>query len=252
MVELRGAQFRGGAIRIDHILITQLNTLHTEKLNQDREWLERRLDLFRRYAVTSVVRQRNPDFTWWVYIDLKTEDDILQDIEQALKGLPCKLIATVDRLDEDSISMDLTMGYWNTGVEPPDYVATTRLDSDDMLAQDYCENVYAQMTLEAVGKRPEGYCIEYINGVRYSDRLGVGLSSQSSGSRFRTVVARYSENRMDNCYTQVRDRTIKRVRCSPMWLKVVHDKNCLESATASKRDTRVSAKVLSEAFDVRG
>lgn len=251
MVELSGPQF-GGQLRIDHIVVTQLNTRHKQGLNTDRDWLTERVELFRKYAVPSVVRQKSADFMWWVYIDLHTDDDLVMDIEKSLDGLPCKLIATVEKFGEEMLSQDLVNEYWRENPDPPDFVATTRLDSDDMLAQGFCENLYAQMTLQLANKTDEekSRCIEYMNGVRYSDRLGVGLSSQASGGRFRTVVAPYNENWMDNCYTIPPRKLVKTIRCSPMWMKVVHGRNCLEKATASKSDTKVSGKVLAEAFDV--
>jgi hypothetical protein len=114
---------------IQHLLETQFSVRMGTELTLP--WLEERLELLRRYTLPSVVAQTTKRFTWLLLCDETTDPEILAELREEERQI-------------DSLRIVLT-----GGAQPPleavrgtvrpdaDILITTRLDSDDAIADDY-------------------------------------------------------------------------------------------------------------------
>ncbi|HJW29395.1 MAG TPA: glycosyltransferase, partial [Saprospiraceae bacterium] len=104
-------------------------------------WEIKRLPLFEHYCAPTVNHQANTDFTWIIYCDARTPDNILHRIRQAIA--PSVQYDIVLTENYASMLMDLRYKCANC---PTPYVITTRLDNDDGIGEDFIKEIQAHFT----------------------------------------------------------------------------------------------------------
>lgn len=119
--------------KIQHLLETRFAVLP----GFTSEWLVERLELLRQLSLPSVAAQDADAFTWLLFSDESTDADILEQLrveEERLPNLEVALTSSArTRLD---VIRELT--------EPDtDVLITTRLDSDDAIADQYLSAIQA-------------------------------------------------------------------------------------------------------------
>jgi len=173
---------------------------------------------------------------------LDTPEEYWGQIEKAIGSVPVRLIAMRGRFDSDSLRMDIDHDYWD---DQPDWVATTRLDADDFVSDQFIEWVHAQMATTLAKRAGKRFAIEFRNGVLYSDRLEQARCGDSSRD-FCTVVEPYRPGQIETCYGEV--PRCQAIQTRAMWGKVIHATNCLHPARISGRAASVGMDVLRDRF----
>jgi Putative rhamnosyl transferase len=100
-----------------------------------RAWLQRRLDLFLRFCLPSVAAQTREDFVWLVFCDELTDAEILAELRAAERRLPAMRVAVTDLFHDPHHHV---CSLLDPGTE---VLITTRVDSDDAIADRYLEAV---------------------------------------------------------------------------------------------------------------
>jgi hypothetical protein len=98
-------------------------------------WLRERVELLRRFTLPSVAAQTTSAFTWLVLCDEATDRSILEELHAEEERLPALRVALTG---DDRTALDVV----RAAVDPEvDVLITTRLDSDDAIADGYLEAV---------------------------------------------------------------------------------------------------------------
>lgn len=139
---------------VQHLLETRFSVLP----GFTSEWLAERLDLTRQFPLPSVAAQTTDTFTWLFFCDETTDDHILEQLRTEERRLPTLRIVLTST-DHTRITAVREMIHPRT-----DVLITTRLDSDDAIAdqylaavQDYAEQFYRSDHERLLVNFPRGY-----------------------------------------------------------------------------------------------
>lgn len=122
-----------------HILITRFNVQYWDSPEPSDQWLQQRIELFRRYTVPSVRSQTTMPDTWLVLCG-KMPTWLGEEFEAIRTEIP---ILRVRRLSE-AYSPEVAAAAVTAEVPgDADRLITTRVDNDDALAPDFLETVRA-------------------------------------------------------------------------------------------------------------
>ena len=133
---------------------------------QTEEWLRRRVELFERYTLPSVVAQTCQDFVWIILIDWDSPQWFLDKTRQWKED--CKQIKVISvkgehsrafaRIFRDVMTKDLD-GYKGS-------VISTYLDNDDAIARFFVSDVQKKLS-DAKAKT----VFTYTHGIQYFTQL---------------------------------------------------------------------------------
>ncbi len=210
---------------MNHVLLTRFALRFEEdsslrKYEQDPIWLDYRLQLFRNYCLPSVKAQTFQDFDWWILVD------------PSFPGLTVKMVAELER-DAMVLFMDEP---WNEKLSQvgellgPQYnkkwVCSTRLDSDDMI-----HNEFMSMVAKEAVEREEW--ISFPNGYFLKERLGKAVEREYLRNPFISYVE-YADPftsvlKINHIRIGKRGPGIKTVT-TPAWIQVDHGDNIKNDA----------------------
>jgi len=223
----------------------------------DLGWLERRAKVFEKYCLPSVVGQSNKNFEWLLISDSRTPDKF----RDVLDAYPAKVyyhdfehhdwmvkesdLGTVFtdkmrfsiRIETVGDVVAVAIGKQNT-----DYIITSRLDNDDMIATDHIERI-EMYTKDALTRRTnESFWVSLVRGYRYKVDEGKMYPFNSRNNSFLSFVE--SPNDLKTCYQCVHtvaatsgyDTEIIRSG-APTWAEVIHGENVLNRVKRLKGET---------------
>lgn len=206
-----------------HLLITRFalrlkRTVPADTGPLSPDWLERRLDLFRRYCVPSVQAQYCSDFRWLVHVHAGL-DPVFADRLRALDPRIALTTAPVTPLPR---------------IEGADIVVSTRLDSDDSLAPHVLDIVQAKAQAKiarpVLVDFPKGYYVDHDTQQQYL----------AHGAAFKALIERQGpDRRCVGVYTRSCDvialayPTIREQE--PSWLRIVHGGNLVNRFNVQRR-----------------
>jgi hypothetical protein len=117
---------------------------HDAKLRASSEWLENRLELFKKFCLPSVTAQSIKNFRWLIYLD----EDVPVDYMAKMKDLTSmhKNIEIITcRLFNKELIVSSVKSYLDTNTK---WVLTTRLDNDDGWHRDFVKILHSQLQFE--------------------------------------------------------------------------------------------------------
>jgi len=207
----------------------------------DLGWLERRQELFERFTVPSVEAQKNKNFEWLLISDVRTPEKF----QKVLNGYPAKVLyqdwenynwaVPPSGLSE---SMNLAVRIETVGDvvakfiggQNTDYVITSRLDNDDMLASEYTDYVQRFAASSWEKRDADKFWLSLVRGYRWHEDKMYPFSSLANS--FVSFVE--SPQDLKTCYTCVHtlaksgEYPIEGVRHGPpQWSEVIHGENVL-------------------------
>lgn len=210
-----------------HFIITHFHTTHPARdyLGSDA-WLRHRIPIFERYCLPSVLNQTRRDFTWVLLCSSNSPQwlvQYLQDLPLANKKVvPLDVWATSDAIA--SLIADMTTD---------DLVITTRLDSDDAVANTFIDRT------RAIRNKTLPYVVNPLNGLRLSSS-GL-LKARDPGSPFATMYER--RRNLQTVYCQPHhdlylDFDVYQIEGSVEWMQVIHDRNLANVAAGLPTSAR--------------
>jgi len=130
---------------IKHFILTRFNIAspgREMKIRLQPEWLEKRFKLFEELCLPSVKSQTCQDFEWIVFFDEKTPVEYHQKIYQLQSLFPFRAEFTgmceMNRVCPQFVA--------SIGKGEGDWLLTTRLDSDDMIAIEFVGRLRSLLT----------------------------------------------------------------------------------------------------------
>ena len=240
-------------VRLKHVVVTRLNARHRDRTNLDPEWLRRRVDLFKAYAAKSMKNQSSTDFDWIVWADLETPSPLAEEIHDIVKDVGGRVIWDRQRFSTEGLSNLLQVDMMDCD-EVPEWILTTRLDSDDMIANDFIELTQSEFVLAS--ESPTDFEIEMLSGCLFEERTRKLLQAEGGERRFVSYACHVVEEDMyfENCYRQPRPKEMvrrRKLRTRTSWMKVFHDQNCLSRLEYGKLGG-MSDEVLEYRFGICG
>lgn len=206
---------------LKHIILTRFNVPSPGAEAEIRVrpgWLEKRFDLFRRYCLPGVACQSETAFEWIIVFDVETPPPYREEIARLQKVFPFRAHFT-GLFQMKDITPQLA-GAGGAG----EWLLSTRLDSDDILAVDFVARLRERVRV------PRRRVINFDDGVILSPATPPALYETEDGSnpfasllepmdgRLRTI---WGENHLDIS----RLGELEHVRGRPAWMQVVHGDN---------------------------
>ncbi|MEP6260724.1 MAG: glycosyltransferase [Gillisia sp.] len=217
-----------------HIIITRFNLpkrWNTDKNGHtilDASWLEDRFELFENFCLPSIIGQTIKNFEWWIYFDQGIEvryKDLIQNIEAQHSFIKAKYEKSYD---DFLINLPIDLHKYSLKGNI-DWLITTRLDNDDMLAKDTIailqkNNNFQKNNLLEI---PCGYNLELNRKPKPKLRklemeLNPFISYVEKVEKEKRIKGVYF---YDHTEWKGVDRIIVTKR--PQWVQVIHDKNVI-------------------------
>ena len=164
-----------------HLLETQFSVRMGRELTLP--WLRERIELLRRYTLPSVAAQTSDRFSWLLLCDEGTHPEALAELREEAMRLPnARIVLTGPGRPALSAVRDAVD-------RKAEVLITTRLDSDDAIADAYCEAVeaYAEPFLRA---RHEALLLNFPRGYRLDAQSGLLYESWMPNSSFHSFFER--------------------------------------------------------------
>lgn len=207
--------------KIRHVILTRFNVAspgreHSIRLRQG--WLDGRFELFERYCLPSVQMQSNQDFEWIIFFDEQTPEKYRKEISRLQSIFPFKAVYTgLFRMKEivPQIFGSDSKSEW---------LLTTRLDSDDVLAVDFAERLRnsLQELRPMVINFPDGVILSVGETNRLyrtqDDSNPFASLLEPTGDKIKTI---WGENHVD--IQKLAD--VVQLQGPPAWLQLVHGAN---------------------------
>jgi hypothetical protein len=211
---------------VTHYLITRFNVIHRKWKPYDKNqvatltpyWMEQRFELFEKYTLPSILRQKVSrfGFEWIVLLDFKTHSNYRQRLEdrKCITPLYCK-DRWYQRLHE----------YLKRKCRTK-WIITTRIDNDDALEPDAIHDIQSQFN--------ERRC--FVNLMRGSELnlLYDPPTIEPKVEKYNHFISYIEPTR--SCYTVYRWPHGKRLKkigkvlqltAKPYWMRVIHERNYL-------------------------
>lgn len=210
------------SVRIKHVFLTRFNIPSPGRelyLRSQPGWLADRFRLFRDYCLPSVAQQTERDFEWVIFFDEQTPAEFKQIISDLQAVVPFQAEFT-DLFMMPEIIPSVLPRYADC-----DWLLTTRLDSDDILAVDHVARLReaARAGISQVFNFPNGAILSTRTAVprlyQIVDRKNpfasllepMSLKARTIWHEIHVNIARLAP------VTQIEGR--------PAWLQVVHGGN---------------------------
>jgi hypothetical protein len=236
------------------VLVSRFNWPHQAWLGRSRSeyaiWLNRRLELLRRFTAPSV---RNcwikPDL--WVLLVDHCEFEFLPQLEKIVQGLPFRFVffsgADIAESLRDVIAAQ----------EFPLTLYTTRLDTDDLVASDF----FARIRDFPIKVSEEENCVvlSFPGGSNYLVEQDLFYYSSYPENPFLTMVERLeSPTDLRGVYWKMHHELGNSVSqvfylrsYYPMWASLIHDSNSLnQSLTATNKIKLSDQDILVKRFGI--
>lgn len=174
-----------------HLLISRLNVFYKTKMAErgfdPEDWILDRVEIFKKFCLPSILNQSNKNFYWFFYIDTKTPQDVINDLEIIFKSyLFIKLIS--HHYESFNIRKYLQSDILQYLGSDFQYLISSRVDTDDMLHKDYIKN--AQMRFN----HQKYEAINFNKGLVYHVPTGVSSMMVHRYNAFMSLIEKSPEN----------------------------------------------------------
>jgi hypothetical protein len=197
------------------------------RANLDPVWLVERLGLFDDYCAVSLENQSHKDFTVLVAFDTDTHPDYIRTVCLCAKGVDIRPV-----LVDAGQSHNARFNAFIESDTDADFVAVTRLDSDDALAPGFVERVdyYASREIAKGAADSEPLYIALPNGQNFDTASKSYTKHDYVTSAFGTLVEKRGPG-MKGAYSDhhakmaTRYNTVVAASGHAQWCIVVHGNN---------------------------
>lgn len=173
-----------------HVIITRFNVKWSDSAISDGytdKWMNYRIELFNKYTLPSIKKQTNKNFKWIVLLDKERSKNYDGFTSQLVYNGYIPIFS-----DNYSESVINTIKYINN-INGIKYVATSRLDSDDVVHPAYIANLKA--AFQSAGHQPLPYIIDFpfVAVASHNHQFGVKVFWHNV-SQFFTIVESVGHN----------------------------------------------------------
>ena len=247
-----------------HFLITQWNIDM-----YDMNWLLERQKLFEKYTLPSIEGQHNKDFEWLLISDARTPDSFKNVMDRWPARTIYKDWSNYQWAELPGIKVDSPMGLAvrietiadvvaeAIGQQDTDYVITSRLDNDDIIAKEHMSRIqgYASELWETKGLK---FWVTMTRGYRLCGDKIYPINSKCSS--FVSFVE--DPENLQTCYACVHTMTERDAKSKgfpfvilregePTWAEVIHPGTVMNRLKRYRGERPVTKEFL-ERFSIDG
>lgn len=207
-----------------HIILTRFNLQY--ELQNDVHiqpiWLDERFRLFEQYCLPSVINQTNQHFTWVILFSNQTPIEYrerIMEYPQKYKNICvefCPYYADVNLLYK-YIGEKYSQGY--------DYLLSTRIDNDDMLACNFVETLQQHINSQI----EDVSIISFEKGIQWFEQKNIAFGVSYQRNHFLNFLEK--GNMISTClgvdHTKISTENLFIVEEPSMWCEIVHESNML-------------------------
>lgn len=220
-------------MKYDHFLITRFNipasNWKLDKNNnqvQDDVWLQKRIDLFERFCLPSVIAQTCKGFKWIVWFDTNSPQLLKTKIKEW--GQLCSNFVAAYSNDYDYWQNEGLPKYIKESItDESNYVITTRLDNDDAIST---------MTIAEIQKvfvPNDNTIIDIPNGYCYNLQTELFSKHTITSSPFISYIESTNKPKIETVYREGHPAWIGKAEFKSiperLWIQVCHDSNIANS-----------------------
>lgn len=183
----------------------------------DEDYLEDRFSIFEKYTLLSMKQQTNQNFTWLVLFHKKTPEIFKRKIEE-LK----KLYHFVDLYFDDGEKFDFAE-YCGGEEKDIEYFITTKIDNDDMFANDYIAKIQ-----EYVNNNFHECVLSFAKGLKYDLDSKKQYEYERNDNHFLSMLGKKEKNILLYNHAKIFDSGEEVVLLDsdkPMWVEIIHESN---------------------------
>ena len=222
---------------MQHIVVSRFNVRMRGFQPRTEEWVRKRLELFRSYAVRSMRSQTSTCDSWLIFCDAGSRSWFEGPLSDALSEVP-----QAEPIWTDQAFWDCARDEITARVRPGEKLITTRIDTDDAISRGYLGAVQAAASEMRFG------ALNFLHGAQL---VGTRVYRRSDPSNmFISFVEQASERPLtvfvDEHHVLEHHGPLVQVRTSPLWLQVIHEENIISSV----RGIRTSASRVLRDFDL--
>ena len=214
----------------EHFLITRFNLKKNDwtKDKNSKEilsdvWLCKRIELFKKYCLPSVLSQSNKNFKWLIFFDSNITpslDVLLREISEYDFIEPIYVSEYSDFQNGLSDFIKTRLNFKTS------YVLTSRLDNDDALHQNFINHIQSNIEVndkDTVLHFPYGFCLNLdplkLSSIYYPLNQFVSLFElKNANNPLKTVFFKEHDSWGKNF-------SIKPILSKESWLQVIHEQN---------------------------
>ena len=214
-------------------LLTRFNIIISHKLGYsfdtetDRDYLTERFKLFEKYTIPSVADQSAEDFKWIVLFSDRTPDEFRERIngyEKQYDFFVPRYLGADQVYPRQYVLRDSLHGILREFTT--ERLILTRVDNDDVIAQDYLDNVRK----EAEKKGNGTFAINFDYGLQYDEDTGILIRYHRPHNHFFSICTDMDDTFMDPlCQHHENIEKTMELYVSdnkrPQWMEVLHGGN---------------------------
>ena len=223
----------------------------------DEQYLRRRFDLFERYCLPSMSRQKSP-FRWLVFFSDLTPEPFkarARSYSESCKGYEAVFVDDATPLDGDAMIRALDGAIAQRAEPDADYIILSRIDNDDAF------NVNALGWIRDVAERvaenesPDRFYVVMPYGNAFIEKGGFTQDYTWDWNHFPTLVCRRGV--VDNPFSRQHARIgssgipVYRVDCRHAWLEIVNGTNVTNDLRVYCRPQFMSSRQLQDLFAIQ-
>lgn len=226
-----------------HIILTRFNLQYDLQSNihiQD-SWLEERFRLFEQYCFPSIIAQTNQQFDWVILVCDQTPKNYLSRLAKYTNSHLNIYIELCTYYE------DVNVLYNNIGekyVHGYDYLLSTRVDNDDMLAKDFVETL--QKLLPATHASA---VLTFTNGIQWFEHKDMAFAVAYDRNHFLSFWEEKQNIRtsLGIDHTKVQSKNLIKLHKPFMWCEIVHENNISNGYVPKYR---YSLEVTTDAYPI--
>lgn len=211
---------------------------------KNQEWLEKRIFLFEKYCLASIMSQTDKNFIWVCHVHKDSPEYIKNKFAEYQKQCPqLKIIyGSFYYLFKDDL-----FKFIKTEIPQKTYLITTRCDSDDMIASNYIENIHKHLY------KGINYFLDFVNGYIYDAQNDVLCRTKFRRNPFCTRVEKMKN--FQTVYITSHDSInqkgyVHQLKTEPMWTQVIHGGNILNKLDGDIQNDKEDFKARFKISDI--
>lgn len=209
-----------------HLILTRFNLQFDPQSNIHIQpnWLNERFRLFEAYCLPSIIRQTNQRFDWVIFLSDQTPEiyqQYLKQLTQAYSNIHIELCPYLENFNHF---------YKNIGEKylgNHNFLLSTRIDSDDMLANNYVEILQSQISIAT----PCPSIISFPHGIQWFEHKNIAFAVEYNNNHYLSFWEEKAAIRtsLGADHTLIKPAELLILKQPCMWCEIVHNSNICNS-----------------------
>ena len=209
-------------MNFNHIILTRFNLQYElgSSIHVASSWLEERFRLFEQYCLPSIIGQSNSSFTWVILASDQTADVYKRRLS-SYSEVCSNIVIEYSPYVADLVGLYKKIGEKYVG--DCDYLLSTRIDSDDMLAPHFVDRLHSYIHSQFLGES----VITFPRGIQWFEKEAIAYSISYAQNHFLNFLEASSNIRtsLGIDHTKVEKRNMIQLPDASMWCEIVHGTN---------------------------